>query len=874
MSSAYGIQRQRRGWIDPTDQDFTLKALMFKQQKYDANQAKVQSIIEQYKSLQLVRGVDRDYLNKRLTYLVDNVNQFGPQDFSSNAVTQSIQHHLGQVLDDNVMTAAQETAKIRKYQEEVEKIKEKNPELYNTLNEAYGMAPAQEYMQNTEVGAKIKGGLTYTPYKDIEGELQKTLLDIQKNSKNGSYQYEVSPGRLMQVTVNGKSAAELREIALGLMGDKYNQQFTINSWGKYGGFKNIEGAQENMNSYYSNLINAHTQDIEGYKAQLSGGRLSDSKVGELQEKIKNLENQKLTIQNNLSSFQKDPISGLVAMEKDNVASRLGKSLGLLQVKSMEYKKDDYFFAMENLNLSKAQFEQQKAKDAAELAFNERKWEDEKGLKLLELEAKAAGKNADGTGNGSSGNGTTGMGSAVTTSGLNLEGKDYDKQLESDHKQILIKLNKDREEMFQTGRTVISTISQIASGQLRNVDSDTKTQATQLINLFKSQNKNADLNNLNTQQIYNFMRLYSQSNTYEALDFLPIVGSKSVTGERPGSVSLKSTWTDQYNRYNINSKSYNEARNQALADNKKAGVNESITKNAGFKDYLSRSLPLIGRSQLFTIGMGKGDITNLNKLMNAEGLDKEGMAQAVENGGMSFQLVENGTKIALRYQTSGKDDEKKSVLSNTDVQLVSVENFKKFFPDAERYINLSSKQPIYTHQNFGTREFVSRRIGYVPSNSKYLDAYTQEARSMLTNPNDARFLTKDETKDILRSAAPKFANAEANKQVQRIIDVVSSPSNLNDLNVVIQHLPSYDGSGQSNIVVSLVESNSKMRVITQNIGHKSNPDELVRINERNPQILFGQLLKGELEKLKMDNTGKLIIPEGIDTLLKFSHVNID
>ena len=106
------------------------------------------------------------------------------------------------------------------------------------------------------------------------------------------------------------------------MGDKYNPQFTINTWGKYGGFKNIEGTSEQVNSYYDNLISAQNKDISEYQALISGGKLPENQIEEYKNKIKEIENQKLLTQNSKASFQKDPISGLVAMEKDNVAGRL------------------------------------------------------------------------------------------------------------------------------------------------------------------------------------------------------------------------------------------------------------------------------------------------------------------------------------------------------------------------------------------------------------------------------------------------------------------------------------------------------------------------------------------------------------------------
>ena len=55
-------QRNRTGWIDPTDQDFTLRALTTKQNQYNNNKRAFQVMM--------------DGVNKRLDYITDNDIQF------------------------------------------------------------------------------------------------------------------------------------------------------------------------------------------------------------------------------------------------------------------------------------------------------------------------------------------------------------------------------------------------------------------------------------------------------------------------------------------------------------------------------------------------------------------------------------------------------------------------------------------------------------------------------------------------------------------------------------------------------------------------------------------------------------------------------
>ncbi|MDX8568508.1 hypothetical protein OZ668_10945 [Elizabethkingia sp. HX XZB] len=62
MSIMINAQRNRTGWIDPTDQDFTLRALTTKQNQYNNNKRAFQVMM--------------DGVNKRLDYVIDNDIQF------------------------------------------------------------------------------------------------------------------------------------------------------------------------------------------------------------------------------------------------------------------------------------------------------------------------------------------------------------------------------------------------------------------------------------------------------------------------------------------------------------------------------------------------------------------------------------------------------------------------------------------------------------------------------------------------------------------------------------------------------------------------------------------------------------------------------
>ncbi|WP_260142033.1 hypothetical protein [Elizabethkingia anophelis] len=62
MGIMINAQRNRTGWIDPTDQDFTLRALTTKQNQYNNNKRAFQVMM--------------DGVNRKLDYIINNNIQF------------------------------------------------------------------------------------------------------------------------------------------------------------------------------------------------------------------------------------------------------------------------------------------------------------------------------------------------------------------------------------------------------------------------------------------------------------------------------------------------------------------------------------------------------------------------------------------------------------------------------------------------------------------------------------------------------------------------------------------------------------------------------------------------------------------------------
>jgi len=194
MASAYSILRNYGDYIQPYDLGLVQQGLQYKQGKYDVNRLKVDQQIEQFANLDLIKGVDKQYLNDRLSELVNQVNQYGTMDLSENGITKNIGNHIKQALDTTVMNAYVSSNEIRKTFSTIEDVKKNHPDKYAVQNEYDAMEGVNEYLSNSEVGASYKSK-GYTPFTDINKILDdrvknadKYLTNITKvTTANGDY---------------------------------------------------------------------------------------------------------------------------------------------------------------------------------------------------------------------------------------------------------------------------------------------------------------------------------------------------------------------------------------------------------------------------------------------------------------------------------------------------------------------------------------------------------------------------------------------------------------------------------------------------------------------------------------------------------------
>ncbi len=852
MANAYSIQRNRQGWIDPQDQEFTLKALMFKQQKYDSNRAKVDAVVEQYKSLQLARGVDKDYLNERLNYIFDNINS-GNNDFSSNAFTASINNYIGEALDDNVMTAIQETAKIRKYQEDVTKLKDKNPELYNPLNEAYGLAPAQEYLQNTEVGAKINGNLMYTPYKDIEGEVNKWLTDIQMKAKDGKIQIPDEHGRIKEITINGKSSQELRDLALGHIGNRYDDQLKVNVWGNTGGFKNLQPQIESAISGYDATIEAQNKAIIEAKTKLTGP-LSEAEKDKLKDSIKSAENQLLQITQMKQSLQDNPVGALVFLEKQKIAGRSGAALGVLRTESIEYKADDYYFKTREAALNEQKFQHDIIKEENNMAVKAQELklkEAEIQLKGQEIAIKAAGGGEGDTPSNTSGAGGAGGGFYE----LDFTSEDIGDGPKESFKDLWKQdISSRYQGMNQFNTQTMNTVIQIAKGEVP-ASKERKDAAIALITEFRS--KGGNLNTASPKQAQNFMAMLSRADAYSSLNYLPVNGG--------AAINVKQAFQEKLSEYSSSANSFAQARKKAQDAINAQGGGQAYGDDLNFIEAAKSAVPFSMQKQL---GLA---VTSKNKAAVAMLINSSETARTSEtvpiigeDSSMFVKDLKNG-KYEITFSAKSKDANKDAIHEKQRVE-VSYENAHRIFPQLQVFQKPREK---FTIESMGTKPKYSPSVRFANPNSEDYHNLVDDIRAHAVSPLDEQLIDANSAKKVFSQTLGVAGerDPQVREQMNQLINQLLTDETMNKFKTGVYYgYSTTPGVGRG--FVSLFKEDGT-RAATLNMGLQKNLDKVVGMNQWAPQVIYSKIVLAELTKV-MENyrtgSGKLELTPELQKIL--------
>lgn len=262
MSSAYSGATQYSAPVSTLDiAQLTTTVQSALQGRYDANVAKVDSLIQQYTSVPLVRAEDKQYLGERLQSMLTSIDQNAKINWTSGLATREVNARLAGAIDDNVLKQMSNSQAIINFEQTAAERKAKNPELYNDANYVYSKDKAgyAEYMagQTDDIGS-----LQYIDYYDVK----KNLTDeVEKYAKERGFEKILNQETQDYVFVTQKGKEVKPEeienfVKTAISSDsRLQQQLLIDSHAKYRGLKDeqvLESYKTHVNEQVSSYDKA------------------------------------------------------------------------------------------------------------------------------------------------------------------------------------------------------------------------------------------------------------------------------------------------------------------------------------------------------------------------------------------------------------------------------------------------------------------------------------------------------------------------------------------------------------------------------------------------------------------------------------------
>lgn len=275
---------------------------MAKQQKYDANLAQIENLVQQYVGLDIANKDAKNHLYNNLKTLTSEVDRIASsEDLSNSNATKNITSYIGQAIDTTTINAVNTTRMKRQYDATWDEIRNKKPELYNNINKAFGESGWGDYVnadKDADVSQYVKHGFAVIPYVDIKGMTDKTMMEYMKLAKDREYSVPIQvqkgvddKGNPIYETVGfkeyvetGLNPAVVRNMMQAQLTPEVKQQMAINAWSNYGEFKG-EGAI-NLKKDYTNYMDSMIEDAENSISKMELKLTEYGKGSDEEKKIK------------------------------------------------------------------------------------------------------------------------------------------------------------------------------------------------------------------------------------------------------------------------------------------------------------------------------------------------------------------------------------------------------------------------------------------------------------------------------------------------------------------------------------------------------------------------------------------------------------
>tara|TARA_R110000744_G_scaffold126824_2_gene233256 strand:- start:713 stop:3409 length:2697 start_codon:yes stop_codon:yes gene_type:complete len=301
--------------------DDMLKVGLFKQQRYEEGVQKIQKSIDNIAGLDVVRDVDKKYLQSKLNSLGGQLQSVAASDFSNFQLVNTVDGMTNQLVKDpNILNAVGSAAKYRKQLENQEKI---NLDGKGSESNDWNFNKSVQQWYEGDIDASFN--TQFKPYVNFNEQAMKIVKALASDSIEGDvYMEKDKNGRtviynvLTREKVEGISADKIQTALMaGLTPDAFNQ---MNIDGQYQ-YSNVSDDQfvNDINESYSNTFNTLLKERNSLESIMNDASTASEKI-RIQNQIDQLDSQTNLLKNEYENVSGSFTEGDVESSKARLYS--------------------------------------------------------------------------------------------------------------------------------------------------------------------------------------------------------------------------------------------------------------------------------------------------------------------------------------------------------------------------------------------------------------------------------------------------------------------------------------------------------------------------------------------------------------------------
>ena len=186
-------------YIEQRPVEAMAKVGMYKQQRFDEGVKKIQESIDNVAGLDVVRDIDKQYLQSKLNQLGSQLTNVAGGDFSNFSLVNSVNGMTNQIAKDpNVINAVSSATRYRKDLETIQGLKEKGQ--WAESNQLEYNKEVTNWYDSNDLNSSYSANVS--PYVNVQEESQKIIKALAKDEYNIEVMQDPTTGKYYDIMTN------------------------------------------------------------------------------------------------------------------------------------------------------------------------------------------------------------------------------------------------------------------------------------------------------------------------------------------------------------------------------------------------------------------------------------------------------------------------------------------------------------------------------------------------------------------------------------------------------------------------------------------------------------------------------------------------